>query len=175
MIDGAKCNFFYSTNSMNYLFLFPKTGTGRWWVILYLLLKVLTQFIMEKLLVCVSQHALGRGECLPRGVSAQRGCLAGGECIPACTETDTTTPSPVDRTLDTRLWKYYRGANSMRTVISCFFLLRSGLLSPILFWKRFIWQIIWNQMRMTFLCCLCSVSSLLQLIIYLDAMLHIAV
>ena len=52
------------------------------------------------------------------GVSAQGGCLPWGVfaqgVIPACTEADT---SPVDRILDTHLWKYYRAATSLRTVI----------------------------------------------------------
>ena len=35
-------------------------------------------------------------------------------CIPACTEAD--IPPTVDRILDTRLWKYYLAATSLRTV-----------------------------------------------------------
>ena len=41
--------------------------------------------------------------CLPRrGVSAQGACV----CVPACSEAE-PPPPPVDRILDTRLWKYY--------------------------------------------------------------------
>ena len=72
------------------------------------------------------------GGCLPGlgGVSAWSGgvclvcggCLLGpggsawsrGVCIPACTEADTLPP--VDRILDTRLWKYYLGPTSLRPV-----------------------------------------------------------
>ena len=57
---------------------------------------------------------LPRGIVCP-GVSAQGvggWCLPGGEggcwCIPACTEAD----PPVDRILDTRLWKHYLSATS---------------------------------------------------------------
>ena len=51
------------------------------------------------------------GGCLVQGV-----CLVwGGGCIQACTEADTLPP--VDRILDTRLWKYYLGPTSLRPVI----------------------------------------------------------
>ena len=50
------------------------------------------------------------GVCVPGlgGVPGPEGC------IPACTEADTL---PVDRILDTRLWKYYLGPTSLRPVI----------------------------------------------------------
>ena len=72
--------------------------------------------------VCPEMSAweVSAGGCLPRGeggvypgvrgVSVWGGCLPGGVCIPACTEAD--NPSPVDRILDTRLWKYYLSATS---------------------------------------------------------------
>ena len=71
-----------------------------------------------------------QGGCLPGGCVClggvcPGGCLAGGVClggcIPACTEVDTPLP-PVDRILDTRLWKYYLATTSLQTVIviQCF-------------------------------------------------------
>ena len=69
------------------------------------------------------------GWCLPgpRGVVCSGGCLlrrglpglggsarGGGWCVPACTEADTLPP--VDRILDTRLWKYYLGPTSLQPV-----------------------------------------------------------
>ena len=45
------------------------------------------------------------GQGVPGGVSV-RGC------IPACTEAD--PPCPMDRILDTRLWKYYLATTSLR-------------------------------------------------------------
>ena len=60
---------------------------------------------------CVSQHALGRGVCLPGGVSA-RGSSAQGVCIPACTEADTSPGGQTDRC------KNITFATSLRTVIN---------------------------------------------------------
>ena len=84
--------------------------------------------------------ALGGGVSVPRGCLlpggvCSRGCLLWGGgwllwggsapggvgvcsrgCIPACTEADTLTP--VDRILDTCLWKYYLGQTSLRPVIT---------------------------------------------------------
>ena len=68
--------------------------------------------------VCSGGSALG-GVCL--GGSARGGLLWGGGCIPACTEADTP---PVDRILDTRLWKYYLGPTSLRPVIKVQYLVR---------------------------------------------------
>ena len=53
-----------------------------------------------------AQGGVCQGGCLPRG------CLPRGWCIPACTEADT----PMDRILDTHLWKYFLAATSLRTV-----------------------------------------------------------
>ena len=75
----------------------------------------------------------GRGRwCLPResarGVSAQGGVYpsmhwVGGVCIPACTGWEVCpsacwdTHSPVvNRIIDTRLWKHYLSATTLRTV-----------------------------------------------------------
>ena len=58
------------------------------------------------------------GVCSRGGVVCSRGCLvcSRGD-IPACTEAD-TLPPPVDRILDTHLWKYYLGPTSLRPVIN---------------------------------------------------------
>ena len=50
------------------------------------------------------------GGCLPRG----KGVMSVQGCIPACTEADT----PMDRIFDTRLWKHYLAATSLRPVIT---------------------------------------------------------
>ena len=73
---------------------------------------------------CVSQHALGRGVCIPactgQGVVCPGGCLnrrvsargvsAEGMCLPQCM-LGYTHPL-VDRILDTCLWKHYLSATS---------------------------------------------------------------
>ena len=75
------------------------------------------------------------GECLPRGVSTW-GCLVGcvfpglvfaggvcpgdvcpgGVCVPQHALRQTPLPPPVDRILDTRLWKYYLATTLLQTV-----------------------------------------------------------
>ena len=56
-----------------------------------------------------SGHLPGGG----KGGGFAQGCVCPGGCIPACTEVD---PLPVDRILDTRLWKYYLASTLLRTV-----------------------------------------------------------
>ena len=75
-----------------------------------------------------------RGGCLPSGVSAEGMSAQGvypssehvlgklGVCIPACTgqvgvSACWDTHPPVDRILDTRLWKHYLSATMLRTVM----------------------------------------------------------
>ena len=78
---------------------------------------------------CLPGRDVWPGGCLPMGVSASvytdagihtplpgrhsPGVWPGGMCIPACTEAH----PPVDRILDTRLWKHYLSATTLRTVI----------------------------------------------------------
>ena len=77
-----------------------------------------------------------RGVCLvlggvcSGGVPGPRGVCSGGVClVPGCAWSggvsqhalrQTPSPHPVDRILDTRLWKYYLGPTSLRPVNICF-------------------------------------------------------
>ena len=66
------------------------------------------------------------------------GCLVGGGWvgIPACTEAD-TLPPPVDRILDTRLWKYYLGPTSLRPVKIMRLVMVNEYLPCVFFLKEF--------------------------------------
>ena len=65
-----------------------------------------------------------------------QGCVsAPGGCIPACTEADTLPP--VDRILDTRLWKYYLGPTSLWPVKN----LRMFNNSKVIFWGDYLFTL----------------------------------
>ena len=70
---------------------------------------------------CLPQGCLP-GECLPRGVSAQGVSAQGVSAQGASAQEGVSQHAlrqipPVDRILDTRLWKYYLAATLLRTLI----------------------------------------------------------
>ena len=63
--------------------------------------------------VCLGGVCLGEGGCLPRGVSGLGGVCLGVVCPGGGVCPGGYTPPPVERILDTRLWKHYLSATTV--------------------------------------------------------------